>query len=70
MVSNTGLSSPGDDEITPSTSDVAVCRSSDFAQFGQEPRVLDGDHGLRGEILDELDLLVGEGADLAAVDAE
>ena len=31
-----------------------------FAQFAEQPRILDGDDGLRGEIADKLDLLVGE----------
>ena len=33
-------------------------------QLGEQPRVLDGDHGLVGEGGDEVDLLVGERADL------
>ena len=36
-----------------------------FAQFAEQPRVLDGDDGLGGEVLDQLDLLVGEGTDFA-----
>ena len=51
-----------------STSAVAVCCCRDCAQFVQQPRVLDGDHGLGGEVLHQLDLLVGEGPDLLAVD--
>ena len=39
-----------------------------FAQLVEQPRVLDGDDRLGGEILDQLDLLVGERADLLAVD--
>ena len=39
-----------------------------LAQFVEQPRVLDGDHGLRGEILHQLDLLVGERPHLLAVD--
>ena len=39
-----------------------------FAQFAEQPRVLDGDHRLGGEVRDQLDLLVGERADLLAVD--
>ena len=46
---------------------VAVCCSSDsaeivgaLAQFVEQPRVLDGDDGLGGEVLHQLDLLVGE----------
>ena len=30
----------------------------------EQPRVLDGDDGLGGEVLDQLDLLVGERPDL------
>ena len=40
-----------------------------LAQLVEQPRVLDRDDGLVGEILDELDLLVGERPDLLAVDA-
>ena len=36
----------------------------------EQSRVLDGDHRLGGEILDHLDLLVGEGADLLPVDGD
>ena len=39
-----------------------------LAQFVEQPRVFDGDDGLRGEVLDQLDLLIGERADLLAVD--
>ena len=53
--------------MTFSTSEVAVCCSSDFAQIVralaqlvEQPRVLDGDDGLSGEVLDQLDLLVSE----------
>ena len=38
-----------------------------FAQLVEQPRVLDGDDGLCGEILDQFDLLVGERAYFAAV---
>ena len=41
-----------------------------FAQLVEQPRVLDGDDGLVGEILNQLDLLVGERANLLAVDRE
>ena len=34
------------------------------SQFVQEPNVLDGDDGLIGEALDQLDLLLGEAAEL------
>ena len=53
--------------MTLSTSAVAVCCCSDSRQIVgallhlvEQPRVLDGDHGLVGEGLDQLDLLVGE----------
>jgi hypothetical protein len=36
-------------------------------QLVEEPRVLDGDDGLGGEILDKLDLLIGERPDFLAV---
>ena len=38
-----------------------------FAQLAEQPRVLDGDHRLRGEVLDQLDLLVGERPNLLPV---
>ncbi len=37
-----------------------------LAQFLEQPRVLDGDHGLVGEVRHELDLLVGERQHLLA----
>ena len=39
-----------------------------LAQLVEQPRVLDGDDGLGGEVLHQLDLLVGEGPDLLAID--
>ena len=54
--------------ITLSTSEVAVCCCSEFTQLIEQPRVLDSDDGLGGEVLHQLDLLVGEGADLLPVD--
>ena len=56
--------------MTLSTSAVAVCCSSDCTQFVEQPRVLDGDDGLGGEVLHQLDLLVGERPDLLAVDED
>ena len=41
-----------------------------FAQLVEQARVLDGDDGLGGEVLDQLDLLVGERAHLLAIDGE
>ena len=55
--------------MTLSTSAVAVCCCKQIsAQLVEQPRVLDGDHGLGGEILHQLDLLVGERPHLLAVD--
>ena len=39
-----------------------------FAQFVEQPRVLDGDDRLRGEVLDELDLLFGKGPHFLTID--
>ena len=41
-----------------------------LAQLVEQPRVLDGDDGLGGEVLHQLDLLVGERAHLLAVDGD
>ena len=38
-----------------------------LSQFIEEPRVLNGDDGLFGEIVNQLDLLVGKGSNLLAV---
>ena len=53
--------------MTWSTSEVAVCCSNELGEVGralaqllQQSRILDGDDGLGGEILYQLDLLVGE----------
>ena len=58
--------------MTPRTSEVAVCCSSDslkivgtLTQLVEQACVLDGDDGLGGEGLDELDLFVGECLDEA-----
>ena len=56
--------------ITLSTSAVAVCCCRRFAQLVEQPRVLDRDDGLGGEVLNQLDLLVGERPDLLAVDGD
>ena len=52
--------------MTLSTSAVAVCCCSRFAQLIQQPRILDGDDGLGGEILHQGDLFVGEWTNLLA----
>ena len=41
-----------------------------LAQLVEQPRVLDGDDGLIGEVLDERDLLLGEWADLLAINGD
>ena len=41
-----------------------------LAQLGEQPRVLDGDHRLGGEVLHQLDLLVGERAHFAPLDGD
>src|SRR5512132_1646663 len=41
-----------------------------LAQLVEQPRVLDGDDGLRSEVLEKLDLLVVERSDLLAVDVD
>ena len=41
--------------------------SGSLAQFVEQPRVLDGDNGLGGEVLHQLDLLVGERANFLPV---
>ncbi len=39
-----------------------------FAEFVQQPRVLDGDNGLSGEVCDQFDLFGSEFADFLPVD--
>ena len=39
-----------------------------FAQFRQQPRILDGDHRLVGKIRHQFDLLVGERADFLPIE--
>ena len=68
IASNTGARSPGEELMTRNTSAVAVCCSKRLARLGDEPRVLHRDDRLRGEVLQQRDLLVGERPDLLAVD--
>ena len=56
--------------MTLSTSAVAVCCCSDLAQLIEQPRVLNRDHGLSGEVFHQLDLLVGERQHLLTVDGD
>ena len=66
--------SPGEVLMTCSTSDVAVCCSNDsheivgaLSQFVEQPRVLDGDDGLGGEILTKAICLSVKAAYLGAM---
>ena len=70
MLSRTGCRLNAERLMTLSTSAVAVCCASDFAQFVEQARVLDRDHGLPGKVLDQLDLLLGKRSDLLAVDGD
>ena len=57
--------------MTLSTSAVAVCCCNKIStQLVQQPRVLDGDDGLSGEIFDQVDLLIRERPHLLAIDAD
>ena len=49
---------------------MAVCCWRDFAQLVEQARVLYGDDGLRGEVLDQRDLFVGESTHLLAKNAD
>ena len=53
--------------MTCKTLEVAVCCSRRLSKFVEQPRVLDGDNCLGSEVLDQLDLLVGEGTNFLAV---
>ena len=57
-------------DMTRSTSAVAVCCSSDSRSSHQEPRILDGDHRLGGEIAHEVDFPFGERMHLLSVDGK
>ena len=79
IASRTRCRSVGDEAMTRSTSAVAVCCSSAsvtwrcslssvaLLQLLEQPGVLDGDHRLVRERLQQGDLLVGERADVAVV---
>ena len=54
--------------MTLSTSAVAVCCCSDFAQLVEQPSVLDGNDSLICKIGHKFDLLCGERSDLLAED--
>jgi hypothetical protein len=65
MASNTGSKSPGDELMTFRGGGLLF---ESLARLGQEPRVLHGDDRLRGEVLQQSDLLVCERADFLAVE--
>ena len=77
MAWNTGSSSPGELEMTLQHlrgRGLLLQRLGEIvgalAQLVEQPRVLDGDDGLGGEVLHQLDLLVGERPHLLAVDGD
>src|SRR5262249_34879501 len=41
-----------------------------FPEFVEQARILDGDDGLRGEVLNQLDLLLGEWPHLLAIESD
>src|SRR6516165_7084454 len=77
MAWNTGPNSPGEELTTLSTSEVAVCLlqglgevAGTLAQLIEQPRILDGDNGLCGEVLQQRDLLVCKRLHLLSVDRD
>ena len=71
MTSKTGCNSPGELEMTWSTSErCAGCSLERFAQLAEQPRILDGDDSLRGEVLNKLDLLIRKWANFLAEKSE
>ncbi len=54
--------------MTCNTSAVAVCCSNASRVSVNQPRILHRDHRLRGEILQQRNLLVGERPHLLAID--
>ena len=77
MAWNTGSSSPGELEMTLQHlrgRRLLLQRLGEIvgalAQLLEQPRILDGDDGLAGEVRDQLDLLVGERPHLLAIDGD
>ena len=64
---NSGSFTIGTQSTVRAPASLASCA---LAQLVEQARVLDGNDGLRGEILDQLNLLGGERADLLPVDAD
>ena len=52
-----------------STSDVAVCCWSDSRKLVEQASILDRNHRLLGEVVDQLDLLVSERPNFLTIDA-
>ena len=67
---NTGASSPGELEMNLQHVSGGGLLQQRFAQFVEQARVFDGDDGLRGEVLDQCDLLVTERPHFLAVDSD
>ena len=65
---NTGSRSPGDELMTLQHLRRGRLLLQRLPQFIEQPRVLDGDDGLSGEVLHQRDLLVGERPNFLAVD--
>jgi hypothetical protein len=63
----TGCRSVGELAMTRRISAVAVCCSSAFFRLVEQAHVRDGDHGLVGEGLEQLNVSRGEGTRLHAV---
>ena len=71
MVSNTGCSSPG--ELADDLEHLGgrgLLLQQISPQLVEQAGVLDGDDGLGGEVRDQLDLLVGKGPHLLAINGD
>jgi hypothetical protein len=60
MASKTGARSPGEALMTPSTLRGGGLLIQRLARLGDEPRIFHRNHGLRREVPQQRDLLVGE----------
>ena len=60
IASNTGVVSDGELAITFRISAVAVCRSSASLRLVEQPHIFDGDDGLVGKGLKQLNVMIGE----------
>ena len=68
IASNTGARSPGEELMTCKHLGGRGLLLQRLARLGDQPRVLHRDDRLRGEVLQQRDLLVGERANFLAVD--